>query len=110
LVVDDDPAICSLLEDLLTEERYRARSVRSGEDALAALAQERPDLVLVDVELPTRGGLELARDLRAQGVPVVVISAFYGAIDLPGVPFVPKPFDLPLRLGTVAAVLGTSAG
>ena len=94
LVVDDEHTICDLLADLLIEEGYLVRRAYDGLDALAEVERKRPDLVLSDVALPSLNGADLAVRLRARGIPVVLLSAAFTAVDLPGVPFLRKPFDL----------------
>ena len=96
LIVDDEPLIRQVLADLLSDEGYRVASAADGREALALASEQSPDLVLSDVTMPRLDGVALVRALRAAGcrVPVVLVSANYAAVDLPGVRFVPKPFDL----------------
>jgi two-component system response regulator AtoC len=76
LIVDDDPAIRALLSDYLTHDGTQTLEAESGASALATLARERPDLVLLDMRLPDADGLEVLDSIRAQSeVPVVVITA-----------------------------------
>lgn len=95
LVVDDDRAIAAVLADLLIEEGYAGRFVCSGYDALHQVTQEPPELILSDVSMPEIDGLTLIRRLRDRGdqMPVILMSGVYADIDLPGVQFLPKPFD-----------------
>jgi CheY-like chemotaxis protein len=101
LVVDDDPAFLSVAKRVL--EAAGVRVVATAEDAATALAAAldvKPDAALVDVDLPDRNGVDLARDLRALpwGLRVVLTSSDRDAVrgshgdGLP--PFVPKE-DLP---------------
>jgi DNA-binding response OmpR family regulator len=94
LVVDDDRAIRDLVGALLEDEGYAVRCVGDGTAALGATEGETFDLVVADVRLPGLDGAELARRLVARGVPVVLMSAAYAAVEVPGAAFVPKPFDL----------------
>lgn len=96
LIVDDEPGIREVLGDYLADEGYRVRTAQDGHEALAAAIAEPPDVVLSDVTMPRMNGVELIHRLRARGqdVPVVLISANYAAVDLPGVRFLTKPFDL----------------
>ena len=109
LVVDDEPLIATLLATLLQEEGYRVRCAHDGVEALAEVARRAPDLVVSDVAMPRLGGVELAARLRARGIPVVLVSAAYAAIEAPGVPFVPKPFDLDHLLGVVRDAFADAA-
>jgi len=64
---------------VLERAGYEVEAVRSGEAALAAIAEHRPQLVLMDVQLPGRDGLELTRDLKAEPataeIPIVALTA-----------------------------------
>jgi CheY-like chemotaxis protein len=64
LVVDDEPGICSMVEEMLTDEGYRVRTATSGAAALALCAQEIPRLLLCDQMMPGMTGEELCRQLR----------------------------------------------
>ena len=56
LVVDDEPEIRSLLNDLLKDEGYAVKLAKSGAEAIAAVATDAPDLVMMDVKLPDQDG------------------------------------------------------
>jgi two-component system response regulator MprA len=103
LVVDDDHAVVAVLVDLLAEEGYQVRYAFDGQAALRAIAHTAPDLVLADVMMPQVDGVSLARHLRMLGwtMPVVLMSAVYSYVDVPGLPFVEKPFDLDVLLGVI---------
>ena len=58
LIVDDEPQICQLVKDLLEEETYTATTAHSTDEAFQKLKVTLPDLILLDVRLPTIGGLE----------------------------------------------------
>ena len=94
LVVDDERTVCALLAEVLTDEGFEVRCANDGAEALAEVERRRPDLVVSDLAMPHLNGADLAARLRARGIPVVLVSAAYRAADVPGVPFVPKPFDL----------------
>lgn len=78
LVVDDDRGSLGLLGDWLTREGYEVEPVTSGSEALARLARERPDAMLLDLLLPVVDGLELLRQIKASpltaDLPVVVMT------------------------------------
>ena len=107
LVVDDDPGIVDFLTDLLCDEGYAVRTARDGQEALAAVAREPADLVVADVMMPHVDGVTLTAKLRERGdsTPVVLMSAVYADVDIPGVRFVPKPFDLEYIVQVVSRVL-----
>lgn len=109
LVVDDDEAILVLLADLLAEELgATVATARDGEDAWLLARDERPDLIVLDVMLPTVSGLEISRrirdDRRTGHIPIVAISASYGrdaVLDAGCSEFLSKPFDLDRLIATI---------
>jgi CheY-like chemotaxis protein len=108
LVVDDDHAVAQALVDLLNAEGFRVRCVFDGRAALREIARDPPDLVLADVEMPHLDGVTLAERvwLRGGGIPVVLLSAVSPAVDLPGVRFLAKPFELDALLRVIERALG----
>jgi DNA-binding NtrC family response regulator len=83
LVIDDEAEIREGLELLLSSEGYSVTSAENGESGLARLEAEPYDLLLLDVSLPDRNGLDLLRDIRQRDahLPIVLITA-YGSIDM----------------------------
>jgi DNA-binding NtrC family response regulator len=82
LIVDDDAASRRLLEVRLRPLECDVATAGNGEQALSALRKDRPDLVLLDLEMPRVGGMEVLRALRKEGidVPTIVITA-HGSIE-----------------------------
>src|SRR5687768_1870052 len=107
MVVDDEPALRSLLTDAFGDAGYRVHQAADGLEALSIADQEPPDLVVSDVAMPNLDGADLAARMRACGVPVVLLSAVYDIVDLPGVAFVPKPSELDELLDVVASLLAS---
>jgi CheY-like chemotaxis protein/class 3 adenylate cyclase len=81
LVVDDTPHNVKLLADILRAEGFRVSTAASGPEALAAIAAERPDLVLLDVMMPGMSGYEVCRRLRADDVTRLLPVVFVTALD-----------------------------
>lgn len=78
LIVDDDEGQRDLLEYIVSKEGFRVEKVASGDEALARVSTTAPDLILLDLMMPGKGGYEVVRELQAQGeggIPVVVITA-----------------------------------
>jgi DNA-binding NtrC family response regulator len=106
LIVDADHDVVDLLADLLDEEGYRVRAAVDEEEAFRQIAREPPDLVVADVNIPEVEGVTLTKQLRARGLgmPVVLLSTAYADVDVPGVQFVPKPFDLEYIIEVIARI------
>ncbi|SDE58031.1 MtrAB system response regulator MtrA [Auraticoccus monumenti] len=83
LVVDDDAALAEMLQIVLRQEGFEPIWVGHGDAALAAFREHQPDLVLLDLMLPGRDGVDVCRDIRAEsGVPVVMLTARSDTIDV----------------------------
>ena len=82
LIVDDDPASRRLLEVRLRPLECDVATAGNGEQALSAIQKDLPDLVLLDLEMPRMGGIEVLRALRKEGINVatIVITA-HGSIE-----------------------------
>lgn len=80
LVVDDIPDNSFLLKVLLEEEGYQVEVADSGQAALAKIAEEPPDLVLLDVMMPDMSGFEVTRQIRQNSrlpfIPILLITAY----------------------------------
>ena len=79
LIVDDEPNILISLEFLMKREGYDVLLARDGNEALAAIASERPDLVLLDVMMPGKTGFEVCQAVRADptlaGTRILLLTA-----------------------------------
>lgn len=99
LVVDDEPAIRRLLHTSLARADYRIIEAGSARETVTALQIDKPELVLLDLGLPDRDGLELIPLIKAAGASVIVVSARdatdqkVAALDLGADDYVSKPFD-----------------
>jgi two-component system, OmpR family, response regulator MtrA len=83
LVVDDDPALAEMLGIVLRGEGLEPEFVADGDRALAVFRETRPDLVLLDLMLPGRDGLEVCRAIRAEsGIPIVMLTAKGDTVDV----------------------------
>ncbi len=117
LIVDDDPHIRQLLAFALTKAGLEAREAEDGEAALAAVAANPPDLVILDINMPRLNGLEVCRRLRAQGdLPILFLSSRDDEIDrvlgieLGADDYVVKPFSPREVTARVQAILRRSGG
>ena len=79
LIVDDEPQVLKLLETLLQHEGYQTLTASSGEEALALVARQPPDLILLDIMMPGMDGFEVASQLKGNettaGIPIIMLSA-----------------------------------
>lgn len=79
LIVDDEPNIVLSLEFLMKQAGFQVRTAADGEAALAAVAAERPDVILLDVMMPRRNGYEVCQAIREnpawQGVRIIMLTA-----------------------------------
>ncbi|WNI16775.1 response regulator transcription factor [Actinacidiphila sp. ITFR-21] len=124
LVVDDEPNIRELLSASLRFVGFKVVSAASGADALAAVARERPDLVVLDVMLPDMSGFAVVRRLReephhgttADRLPVLFLTAKDGLEDkingltAGGDDYVTKPFSLEELIARIRAILRRTGG
>ncbi|HVQ18365.1 MAG TPA: MtrAB system response regulator MtrA [Actinomycetes bacterium] len=83
LVVDDDTALSEMLGIVLRGEGFAAQLCSDGEQALLAFRDFNPDLVLLDLMLPGKDGIEVCREIRAEsGVPIVMLTAKSDTVDV----------------------------
>ncbi|MES2300791.1 MAG: response regulator transcription factor [Pseudomonadota bacterium] len=111
LVVDDEPAIRRLLHNSLARAHYRIIEAGSARETMTALQIDKPELVLLDLGLPDRDGLELVPVLKGAGASVIVVSARdatdqkVAALDLGADDYVSKPFDTEEVLARIRTAL-----
>jgi DNA-binding response OmpR family regulator len=94
LVIDDDGDIRSLVTNILDAAGHRTREASNGDDGMALCRARRPMLVITDIVMPEKEGLELIRDLSREmpDVPAVYLraAALFGAVALLSKPFEPE--------------------
>ncbi len=112
LVVDDEPQIRRVMRTSLTSEGYTILEARSGEEALETLRSERPDLVLLDINMPGISGLETCREIRSNSdVPIIMLTVRntekdkVHALDAGADDYVVKPFGVGELLARIRAAL-----
>lgn len=118
LIVEDDPAIRSLLVDTLEEVGHEMLVAADGQTGVALARDAHPDLVLMDLRLPVLDGATATRILKAERatshIPIIAMSAAArlraDASDLPADGTLEKPFDLDVLLGVVGGYLSDAAG
>jgi len=113
LLVEDEPALARGLADNFRDEGYDVRVIGHGDEAAPAVAAFRPDLLVLDVMLPGRSGLDILRDLRSSGdeLPVLLLTAKGDLVDrvvgleLGADDYLVKPFAARELLARVRALL-----
>jgi CheY-like chemotaxis protein len=120
LIVDDNPTNAKLLAYVLSRRGYPVTTAADAGEALAAIAADRPRLILMDLQLPGIDGFELTRRLKADpttaGIVIVAVTAYAmtgdedraRAAGCDG--YLPKPIDPRTLADTVASYLGAGPG
>ena len=113
LVVEDDPAISKGLIENLEQEHYKVVSADDGEKGYKMVKRENPDLIILDIMLPSKNGYEICKDLRDEKVatPIIMLTGKGEETDkvlgleLGADDYVTKPFSVRELLARVKAVL-----
>lgn len=112
LLVEDDAEICSMLKTYLERENFEVAAACDGGQALRMFAEERFDLVLLDLMIPKMSGMDVLQKIRSQSVvPVIILSAKASETDktlglgLGADDYITKPFSLAEVLARVRAAL-----
>lgn len=105
LLVDDEPDTLQTYADLLGSEGYDVAVASNGEQAMKMIDGGRPDLILLDVMMPGKNGVEVARELsgreETREIPIVLITALGPENDLESVPGVRRLIYKPCRPRTL---------
>ena len=101
LVVDDEPQIRRVMRATLSSQGYVITEAKTGEEALDSMRKQRPDLVLLDVNMPGMGGIETCREIRRiSDAPVIMLTVRnaerdkVSALDAGADDYVVKPFSI----------------
>jgi DNA-binding response OmpR family regulator len=113
LIVEDDEYLSSVLSRILMNEGFRVMTAPDGESGLVKALDSEPDLVILDIGLPRRDGVELTRTLRARGfgAPMLMLTARaavsdrVSGLDAGADDYLPKPFEYSELLARVKALL-----
>ena len=112
LVVDDEPRIRRVMRTTLTSEGYEVDDAKTGEEALERVRAFRPDLVLLDINMPGMGGVAACRAIRSDtNIAIIMLTVRNSefdkvdALDAGADDFVTKPFSTPELLARIRAAL-----
>jgi two-component system KDP operon response regulator KdpE len=112
LVVDDEPQIRRVMRATLTSAGYEVNDAKTGEEGLEKMRKFRPDLVLLDINMPGMGGLETCRSMRTDANVAIIMLTVHNteaakveALDAGADDFVTKPFSTPELLARIRAAL-----
>ena len=112
LVVDDEPQIRRIMRTTLTGAGYEMDDAKTGEEALQKVREYRPDLVLLDINMPGMGGLAACRAIRADtNIAIIMLTVRNSetdkveALDAGADDFITKPFSTPELLARMRAAL-----
>jgi len=116
LIIDDDEKLRKLLGEYLKDHGFHTTSRADGADVLGVLSTDSPDLVILDIMLPGRDGLEVLKEIRKDhGLPIIMLTARGDDMDrivgleLGADDYLPKPFNPRELLARMKAVLRRSA-
>ena len=118
LIVEDNELNMKLFNDVLDAHGYDTLQTRTGLEALALARKHRPDLILMDIQLPEVSGLEVTKWLKEddslRDIPVVAVTAFAMKGDEERIrqggceAYISKPISVPMFLGTVRQFIGAA--
>ena len=117
LVVDDEPQIRRVMRATLTAEGYAIVEAQDGQEALEKFRSERPDLIILDMNMPGLDGVEACREIRSSSnVPIIMLTVRSAekdkvrALDAGADDYVVKPFGIQELLARIRATLRRSGG
>ena len=80
LVVEDQPDNRQIIRDMLAASDYQITEAENGQEALAAIAKQRPDLILMDIQLPIMDGCEATRRIKVDAslrlIPIIAVTSY----------------------------------
>ena len=113
LIIEDDPAISKGIVDALRDENYQTMDIDNGEKGYHLAKNEKYDLIILDLKLPGKNGIDVCRDLRKDGVntPIIMLTVLKEELDqvlgleLGADDYMTKPFSLRVLLAKIKAIL-----
>src|SRR5437660_11717037 len=117
LIVEDDPALLRGLKDNFQAEGYQVRTANDGQRGLAAMLQDPPDVLLLDLMLPKVNGYEICRAARSRHLhtPIIMLTArtreedVFRGLELGADDYITKPFNIRELIARTAALSNLEA-
>lgn len=117
LIIEDEPELVKVLRDYLEKAGFKVETAFRGDSGFSLWEQKKPDLVLLDLNLPGMDGLDVAREIRRKGItPIIMLTARVEEMDqlvgleLGADDYITKPYSPRLVVAKVRAVLRRSDG
>jgi len=114
LVVDDDKAVTTLLDALLSQDGYTVLIAHDGLDGMVQVKKNIPDLIILDIMMPEINGYDVCSNLKFdekyKHIPIIVLTSREQELDsrigqLMGIDYIQKPIDTPVLLGKIQTAL-----
>jgi two-component system alkaline phosphatase synthesis response regulator PhoP len=113
LLIEDEPGLVLTLKDRLTREGYEVDAAQDGNQGLASAMRGQADLIILDLMLPGKSGLDICRDLRQKGIetPILMLTARGQTVDkvlglkLGADDYMTKPFEMPELMARVEVLM-----
>ena len=117
LIIEDEAKIVRLIRDYLKKDGYQVTDARDGEEGLTAFERQDPDLIILDLMLPKKDGLKVAKEVRKKSqVPIIMLTAKseeadrVTGLEIGADDYITKPFSLRELAARIKAVLRRSNG
>ena len=118
LVVDDDPIVLKLVEEVLKLNGFDVVTAKDGLDCMVMVKKEKPDLIVLDIMMPEINGYDVCRNLKFddgyKNIPIIILTSRRRELDprigtMMGIDYMSKPLDREVFLNKIQRLLGAKA-